>query len=72
MQLIGLDSRVPMLAGDVGREEMLAMVGVFGTLWGGLLAGALEGAAIVTTHWSPQASSPAKGVTYRSIRVCEC
>lgn len=37
---------------DVGRVEVMAMLGIFGTLWSALLVGSLEGRALVDAPWT--------------------
>lgn len=39
-------------AGDAGRIEVLGMLGLFGTFWGGALAGGLEWKALASVTWS--------------------
>lgn len=36
---------------DVGKSEVLAMLGLFGAVWCSVLAAALEGRTILELHW---------------------
>ena len=43
---------------DVGRVEVLAMLGSFGALWSALLTVSLEGRTILATPWTAKVHSP--------------